>query len=307
MRAPFSRFFRQGLKFKKKYYSLLRKTTILYANKLTKIQQHMKNRDGRFRSCFIGGFDHPIIVPITYLLVLLAAYCLPFAIIYYSMHTISPGDILRSPVPIHTTRIRLNVMLYGVCGRQNGEALRQISQNMETLRNAGNRPQAPGSDDAVYDNRLQLILDTKLTRVNAYLCGDGGVVHADRQYSTWVAAGLAVTLILMMAGALSLLCIAIICALDIARRRHDDDRRGAGRCVWLLSDAISWLVIFASLLYVSLTYQERGRSHASFGSGCVFMSIASVLIGARLARFSPARCMSTLGGFKCSREKNDVV
>ena len=70
-----------------------------------------------------------------------------------------------------------------------------------------------------YDNRLQQILNTKLTRIDAFICGDEGVAHADRQYSTWVAAGLIVTVILMPAGVLSLLGIAI-CALAIARR-HD--------------------------------------------------------------------------------------
>jgi len=41
-------------------------------------------------------------------------------------------------------------------------------------------------------------------------------------------------------------------------------------------------MIFASFLYVALTWQERTRSNASFGSGYVIMSIASILIGARL-------------------------
>jgi len=85
---------------------------------------------------------------------------------------------------------------------------------METLRNAVNRPEKLGGED-----RLQQIMDTKPTRINAFICGDEGVAHADRQYSTWVAVGLIVTVILMPAGVLSLLGIAI-CALAIARR-HD--------------------------------------------------------------------------------------
>ena len=242
----------------------------------------MKNRSWRLKSC-IGGLDHPIIIPIIYLLVLIAAYYLPYATINYGMHTIAPEDIHRSPVPIRTTMISLDILLYGVCGRQSRKTLQQINQNMQTLLNAGNRPlskqEKQGDDEMTYDNRLQQILNTKLTRINAFICGDEGVAHADRQYSTWVAAGLIVTVILMPAGVLSLLGIAI-CALAIARR-HD-------RCepswvvVNMLSNVISWLMIFASLLYVALTWQERTRSNASFGSGYVIMSIASVLIGARL-------------------------
>jgi hypothetical protein len=178
----------------------------------------MKNRVGSLKSC-IGGLDHPIIIPIIYHLVLIAAYYLPFATINYGMHTIAPEDILRSPVPIRTTRLKLDVQLYGVCGRQSRETLEQISQYMETLRNAGNRPEKQADDIVTYDNPLQQILGTKLTTINAFLCGEEGVAHADRQYSTWVAAGLIVTVILMPAGVLSLLGIAI-CALAIARR-HD--------------------------------------------------------------------------------------
>ena len=112
------------------------------------------------------------------------------------MHTIAPEDIHRSPVPIRTTMISLDIQLYGVCGRQSRKTLQQINQNMQTLLNAGNRPlskqEKQGDDEMTYDNRLQQILNTKLTRINAFICGDEGVAHADRQYSTWVAAGLMV-------------------------------------------------------------------------------------------------------------------
>jgi hypothetical protein len=238
-----------------------------------------KNRVASLKSC-IGGLDHPIIIPIIYLLVLISAYYLPFATINYGMHTIAPEDILRSPVPIRTSRLKLDVQLYGVCGRQSRETLQRINQYMEILRKAGNRPEKQAIDEVVYDNRLQQILGTKLTMINAFLCGDEGIAHADRQYSTWVAAGLIVTLILIPAGALSLVCI-VIYTLTLARGR---DRRGLSWVVVdLLSNVISWLMIFASLLYVALTWQERARSNASYGSGYVIMSIASMLISARLA------------------------
>jgi len=89
----------------------------------------MKNRSWRLKSC-IGGLDHPIIIPIIYLLVLIAAYYLPYATINYGMHTIALEDIHRSPVPIRTTMISLDIQLYGVCGRQSRKTLHQISQNM---------------------------------------------------------------------------------------------------------------------------------------------------------------------------------
>jgi hypothetical protein len=239
----------------------------------------MKSRVGSWKSC-IGGLGHPIIIPIIYLLVLIAAYYLPFATINYGMHTIAPEDVLRSPIPIRTTRLKLDVQLYGVCGRQSRKTLEQISRYMETLRNAGNRPEKQAGDEVNYDNRLQQILGTKLTTINAFLCGDEGIAHADRQYSTWVAAGLIVTLILMAAGALSLVCIALY-TLAIVRGR---DRCGLRWVVVnLLSNVISWLMIFASIMYVALTWQERARSNASYGSGYVIISVASILVGARLA------------------------
>ena len=129
--------------------------------------------------------------------------------------------------------------------------LQQISQNIQTLLNAGNRncplskQEKQGDDEMTYDNHLQQILNTKLTRINAFLCGDEGVAHADRQYSTWVTTGLIVTMILMPVGVLSLLGIAI-CTLAITRR-HD-------RCepswvvINIVSNVISWLMIFASFL-----------------------------------------------------------
>ena len=66
--------------------------------------------------------------------------------------------------------------------------LQQISQNIQTLLNAGNRncplskQEKQGDDEMTYDNHLQQILNTKLTRINAFLCGDKGVAHADCQY-----------------------------------------------------------------------------------------------------------------------------
>jgi hypothetical protein len=57
----------------------------------------------------------------------------------------------------------LEVMIYGVCGRQSRKTLLKIHDNMEILRNAGNRPTHHGNDKGIqevaYDNRLQSLLE----------------------------------------------------------------------------------------------------------------------------------------------------
>jgi len=116
-------------------------------------------------------------------------------------------------------------MIYGVCGRQSRKTLLKIHENMEILRSAGNRPTNHGNDKGIqeifiYEIRLQSLLDTVLARkVNEIICcvanndDEQGSMSPqpsfDRQYATWVAAGLVVLMILLFAAPLSLLCIVL--------------------------------------------------------------------------------------------------
>jgi hypothetical protein len=85
-----------------------------------------------------------IIIHLIYLAILISVYYLPFVTIQYNMHTILPEHALvgvparqrpRQPTQIQSTELSLDVMIYGVCGRQSRKTLLKIHENMEILRN----------------------------------------------------------------------------------------------------------------------------------------------------------------------------
>mmetsp|Transcript_7166 Transcript_7166/g.15510 ORF Transcript_7166/g.15510 Transcript_7166/m.15510 type:complete len:289 (-) Transcript_7166:50-916(-) len=243
------------------------------------------------------GFLRPIIIPILVFVVLNASYFLPFAKIEYSMHVISPDDIQDNqrdgtPIPIHTERIPLDVMIYGICGEPN--EVKRIHENKQFLSMSGYPRQQQNTSEIFYNNRLQMILDTKLRRIDRFLCVDGDSVNDDLQLATWVATGLIVIMLLTLGGVLSLVCTLFHAVnwIKYGRNRHRKS------CVAeLLAEAISWIVIFASILYVVFTWSERRSSHASFGPGCIVMlTVSSVMLcgsmrlslGIILSKFTPA-------------------
>ena len=167
----------------------------------------------------------------------------------------------------------LNVMIYGVCGRQSRKTLLKIHEKMEILRSAGNRPTNHGNDKGIqeifiYENRLQSLLDTVLARkVNEIICHvvDNDNDHLvtlhqqhffDRQYATWVAAGLVVLIILFFTAPLFILCIVSICTLNWIEWRYKPRRSTRSKSRWwqlieLLSNVNAGLVIFATFLFSS--------------------------------------------------------
>jgi len=225
------------------------------------------------------------------------------------MHTILPEHASvgtparqrpRQPIQIQSTELSLDVMIYGVCGRQSRKTLLNIHENMEILRNAGNRPNYDNDEVVIiYDNRLESLLDTVLARrVNEIIChvanndDEKGSMSPqpsfDRQYATWVAAGLVVLMILLFAAPLSLLCIVLICTLNLVAWRYKHRRSTKCKSRWwqlieLLSNVTAGLVIFATFLYVALTWQECQSSKALYGSGYIIMLLASVFISVRLS------------------------
>eukprot|EP00581_Thalassiosira_minuscula_P003339 CAMPEP_0183739888 /NCGR_PEP_ID=MMETSP0737-20130205/58290_1 /TAXON_ID=385413 /ORGANISM="Thalassiosira miniscula, Strain CCMP1093" /LENGTH=249 /DNA_ID=CAMNT_0025974805 /DNA_START=459 /DNA_END=1208 /DNA_ORIENTATION=+ len=212
------------------------------------------------------------------------------------------------PIQIETERIPLDVMLYGFCG-QTGK-VEHIRQKRQMLMAAGNSPppeyqrrKEADHDQIIYNNRLHTILGTGLLRINHYFCVDGDHgMSTDLQLATWVAAGIIVLLLFIIAAILSVLCIAghAMIVIQRANRGSNDERnRFQTSCfVELLSDAIAWIVIMASLLYVALTWNERRGSHATLGSGCIVMlaisfamfcgSIGLVSWEKALSRYVPA-------------------
>jgi hypothetical protein len=190
---------------------------------------------------------------------------------------------------------------------------------MEILRNAGNRPTNHGNDKGIqevaiiYDNRLQSLLDTKLVRkVNEVICNfvdndneQGSTSFQpsfDRQYATWVAAGLVVMMILLFAGApLSLFCIVSICTLNwIAWSHITRSKSHWWQLIELLSHLNAGVVLFTTFLYVALTWQECHSSKAFYGSGYIIMLLASIFMSIRLSGFSIDE-MLLLAAARCRR------
>jgi hypothetical protein len=250
------------------------------------------------------------------------------------MHTILPEHASyveapawqrpKQPIQIQSSHLSLDVMIYGVCGRQSSKTLLKIHENMEILRNAGNRPTNHGNDKGIqevaiiYDNRLQSLLEMKLVmKVNEVICNfvnnddEQGSISSepsfDRQYATWVAAGLVVLMILLFAGApLSLFCIVSICTLNWIEWRNNKHHRStrSKSCWWqlieLLSNVNAGVVLFAPFLYVALTWQECQSSKAFYGSGYIIMLLASIFMSIRLSGFSIDE-MLLLAAARCRR------
>jgi hypothetical protein len=135
------------------------------------------------------------------------------------MHTILPELVgaparqwLKQPIQIQSSQLSLDVMIYGVCGRQSRKTLLKIHDNLEILQNAGNCPTNHGNDKEIqemaitYDNHLQSLLEMKLVRkvniVTFNLVNNDDEQGStspqpsfDCQYATWVAAGWVVMMI----------------------------------------------------------------------------------------------------------------
>jgi hypothetical protein len=273
-----------------------------------------------------------IIIHLIYVAMLISVYYLPLVTIQYNMHTILPEHAYvgaptrqrpKQPIQIQSTQLSLEVMIYGVCGRQSSKTLLKIHENMEILRNAGNLPTNndydKGIQEVAYDNRLQSLLEMKLVRkVNEVICNfvnndneQGSTSFQpsfDRQYATWVAAGLVVMMILLFAGApLSIFCIVTICTLNWIEWRYNKHRRSTrSKSRWwllieLLSNVNAGVVLFATFLYVALTWQECQSSKASYGSGYMIMLLASIFMSIRLSGFSIDE-MLLLAATRCRRK-----
>ena len=223
----------------------------------------------------------PILAPLIFLVVIgSAAYFLPFAKITYRMHVIDSKS--SSPINILTDdTIQLDVMIYGVCTRQSKDSLQQIHTKKKLLLDAGNTSDEISAE--TYSNRLQLlILKTKLTRINNFICGDN--VHMnnnDQQYATFVAAGLVSLLFLILAECLSLFAIAVhtLTIIQWVQKKESNNsiRFKEHWIVELLVNASSSLVIFASVVYMTLSRNERRSSYAAFGSGYIIMLVTGVV------------------------------
>ena len=222
----------------------------------------------------------PILAPLIFLIVIgSAAYFLPFANINYRMHTIDSNS--SAPINVLTDdTIQLDVMVYGICARQSKESLQQIQTKKKLLLDAGNTSDEISAETYEYSNYLQLILKTKLTRVNNFICGDNVRMKHDQQIATFVAAGLVSLLVLILAEFLSLSTIAVHTITIIQWAQKKESNNGPFEAHWsveLLAKSSSWLVLFSSFLYMALSWNARSSSYASLGSGYIIMLVTSVV------------------------------
>lgn len=202
------------------------------------------------------------------------------------MHVVSQADVEQhrldgTPIPVKTVKIPITVMAYGICGQET--TVERINVNREILLQAGNHPakQAIGVNKKSYANRLQLILGTDLVRIDYFICGKEDSMANDLQVATWTSGGLVVVILLLMAGVLSLSCVTIHTLTIIWRFKTemgDRDLFRTSSTVEALCETISWICLFASLLYATFTWSERVSSKSAFGVGYVVMAIASIII-----------------------------
>ena len=228
----------------------------------------------RLRRQCLGCLGHcfdclrPLAVPILFLAAIATSACfLPFARVNYSMHVIDPDDVWQhqldgTPVPVYTTQIPLDVRLYGVCGQT--DKLEQIQRNKEFLLEAGNH--GTSQKPRGYTNRLQYLLDTKLRKL-AVCAGEANRLSEDLQIATWVAAGLLVSVLLILAGSLSLSALAIHAATVKSRAGDAPDRYRASSAVEVLSESVSWVSLLATFVFTAFTWNERRSSNSSYGPG----------------------------------------
>ena len=103
----------------------------------------------------------------------------------------------------------------------------------------------------------------------------------DQQYATFVAAGLVSLLFLILAECLSLFAIAVhtLTIIQWAQKKESNNsiRFKEHWSVELLVNASSSLVIFASVVYMTLSWNERRSSYTAFGSGYIIMLVTGVV------------------------------
>ena len=185
----------------------------------------------------------------------------------FAMHAVlvSPVDVNQpnKPVSIGTEHIPVDIMLFECMGGICGASRELIQQKMKLLMEAGNSNVGKRANDGTEGN---VFLDSISHRVAVLIHADEDNMRHDLQVEAFALAGMVVILLLALAIFVSLLSIAINCAIIIWKLRARSDCHDPGQfkthSTECFSKIISLMVLFASALYPVLiwnhTHQLKG-------------------------------------------------
>ena len=214
-----------------------------------------------------------------YPIFIVAATCfLPFARLQYCFQKLEPR-ISETSIEIGIEQVTINLYLFQCLGGVCGEQKNLIEIKIEELINAGNRAQSnPTPEDN--GNGIAVMLLDSLSRGIATLFGDDDNLRDRVQVRPFAFAGVLVILLLMIASVLSLVSLLVL-----AVSHYFNQQRKCRSIVTFLREAISGILLCATILYPAATWSQI-RSSASLGPGYIIMALvtANIYFGSSLVK-----------------------
>jgi hypothetical protein len=229
------------------------------------------------------------------LFILAAAHFLPFVNLRYLMLKASTKPTIEG-VELTTDELSLPIYLFRCLGGICGEQKMAVETKMAALRDVGNiaeTPPLPISED----NQIIVMLDYVSRRM---FFGDEANMRKQLQVRVFAYAGVLVILLLIIASALSVLSLLALAASHMLSQRHAPV---TSKVVCFTKEAISCLLLGATILYPAATFRQLRSSGSTLGPGYIIMAFITVLI-----YFGPTVMKSCVATRKClCHKQNDIT
>jgi hypothetical protein len=233
------------------------------------------------------------------LFILAAAHFLPFANLrYFIQRPILKASTVSmlGGVELINEDLSLPIYLFRCLGGICGEQKIAIETKMAALRHVGNiaeTPPLPSSED----NQIIVMLDYVSRKI---FFGDEDNMRKQLQVRVFAYAGVLVILLLIIVSALSVLSLLALAALRLlSQRRHAPL---VSKVVCFTKEAISCLLLGATILYPAATFRQLRSSGSTLGPGYIIMAFITVLI-----YFGPTVMKSCVATRKClCHKQNDI-
>lgn len=230
------------------------------------------------------------------LFILAAAHFLPFVKLRYFIQKASTTPTLGG-VEITTDELSLPIYLFRCLGGICGEQKMAIEAKMAALRHVGNTAETtplPISED----NQIIVMLDFLSSRM---FFGDDDNMRKQLQVRVFAYAGVLVILFLNIASVLSVLSLlALAVSRLLSQRRHAPV---VSKVVCFTKEAISCLLLGATILYPAATFRQLRSSGSTLGPAYIIMAITTTLI-----YFGPTVMKGCVASRKClCHKQNDIT
>jgi hypothetical protein len=187
------------------------------------------------------------------------------------MQAIDDEETNKYPILVRTEELTVELMLWQCVGGLCGEPRDYIRERIERLMSAGNRNDDFEQELPINPHLFQFIDSaSKLLAEKIIPSADEDNMRSDFQVVLFVLAGVTVMSLLLLAGLLSVLRLALrLTAKPPGKRKRQID------CIQdFLSGSVALITLLASLLHPALTWTED----TTYRSGYIIMLLCSILI-----------------------------